>query len=89
MKKKLKIPKFKSEAAELRFWQKLDLSEYFEKKDFQPVIFPNLKPSSHSISIRLPAYLLDRIKERANKSDVPYQSLIKEALLKIFVLAER
>lgn len=77
MKKKLNIPKFKNEDEEREFWWNLDLSEYFEPKDFERVSFPNLKPSTQSISLRLPSHLLARIKELANKKDVPYQSLMK------------
>jgi len=82
MKKALKIPKFKNEDEEREFWSKLDLSEYFEEKDFKRVSFPNLKPTSRSISIRLPEYLLNRIKEIANEMNIPYQSLIKSYLKK-------
>jgi len=78
MKKQLKVPTFKNEAEERKFWLKLDLSEYFEPSDFEPVIFPNLKPTSHSISIRIPDYLLMRLKEQANALNIPYQSLIKQ-----------
>ncbi|OGI59971.1 hypothetical protein A2814_01550 [Candidatus Nomurabacteria bacterium RIFCSPHIGHO2_01_FULL_38_19] len=78
MKKKLKIPKFKNESEERAFWLKLDLSKYFEPSDFQRVSFPNLKPSSQPISLRLPSYLLTRVKEHANELDMPYQSLMKE-----------
>lgn len=78
MKKPLKIPKFKNEDSERRFWNKLDLSEHFEASDFQPVSFPNLKPTTRPISIRVPVYLLNRLKEKANEINVPYQSLIKE-----------
>lgn len=77
MKKKLRLPDFKNEDEERKFWSKLDLSEYYEPRDMVPVSFPNLKPTSRSISIRLPEYLLDRIKEKANEINVPYQSLIK------------
>lgn len=77
MKKPLKIPKFKNEDEEREFWWKLDLSEYFEPSDFERVSFPDLKPTSRSISIRIPEYLLDRVKEKANEINVPYQSLIK------------
>jgi len=77
MKKELKIPKFKNEDEEFEFWSKIDLNEYYEPEDFVPVTFPNLKPSTTSISIRLPNHLLSRIKEKANAQDVPYQSLIK------------
>jgi len=77
MKKPLKIPKFKNEDEERDFWANLDLSEYFEPSDFVPVSFPNLKPTTRSISIRLPVYLLNRLKEKANEINIPYQSLIK------------
>lgn len=78
MKKKLKIPKFKNQDQEFDFWSNLDLSEYFEPSDFVPVAFPNLKPTAKSISLRMPNYLLGRIKEHANAIDVPYQALIKK-----------
>lgn len=77
MKKPLKLLKFKNEAAERKFWAKVDLSKYVRPEDFESVSFPNLKPSSRSISLRLPEYLLVRIKEQANELHVPYQSLIK------------
>lgn len=82
MKKALKLPRFKNEDEEREFWSKIDLSEYFEPSDFMPVSFPNLKPTSRAISIRLPEYLIDRIKEQANEINVPYQSLIKGYLKK-------
>ena len=82
MKKPLRLPKFKNEDEEREFWSKIDLTEYFEPADFVPVSFPNLKPTSRSISIRLPEYLIDRIKEQANEINVPYQSLIKGYLKK-------
>lgn len=82
MKKKFKIPKFKNEDEERDFWAGIDLSEYFESSDFESVSFPNLKPTSRSISIRIPEYILNRIKEKANEINVPYQSLIKGYLKK-------
>jgi predicted DNA binding CopG/RHH family protein len=82
MKKPLKVPKFKNEDGERTFWAKLDLSEYFEPSDFERASFPNLKPTSHPISIRIPDYLLNRVKEKANEINVPYQSLIKEYIKK-------
>ena len=82
MKKQLKIPKFKSENEERVFWANLDLSEYFESSDFERVSFPNLKPTSRSISLRIPEYLLNRVKEKANETNIPYQSLIKEYIKK-------
>lgn len=77
MRKKLHPPKFKNEDEERAYWNKLDLSVHFDPSDFQKAAFPNLKPSSRSISIRLPEYLLIRVKEQANELSIPYQSLIK------------
>ena len=77
MKKALKLPKFKNEDEEREFWSRLDLSKYFESSDFVPVSFPNLKPTTRPISIRLPEYVINRVKERANSMDIPYQALIK------------
>lgn len=85
MKKPLKIPKFKSYDEEFEFWSNLDLSEYFEPKDAIKVSFPNLKPTSRSISIRLPVMLLNKIKEKANLSGVPYQSYLKTHLTRAFL----
>ncbi|MFH1671533.1 MAG: BrnA antitoxin family protein [Candidatus Portnoybacteria bacterium] len=82
MNKKLKIPKFKNEDQERKFWSKIDLSEYFKADDFESVSFSDLKPSSRSISIRLPEYILVRLKERANALQIPYQSLIKQYIAK-------
>lgn len=80
MKKPLKLPKFKNEDEERDFWANINLADYFEPGDAQKVSFPNLKPTTRPISIRLPEYLIDRIKEEANKINVPYQALIKETL---------
>jgi predicted DNA binding CopG/RHH family protein len=77
MKKKLTLPKFKNEDEERDFWAAIDLSEYFEPDDFEEVVFPNLKPTSQSVSIRIPMTLLARLKERANSMNIPYQSLMK------------
>lgn len=82
MKKQIKIPKFKNEDQEAEFWSKLDLSEYLEPSDFERVSFPDLKPTSRSISIRIPEYLINRVKEKANEINIPYQSLIKQYIKK-------
>lgn len=82
MKKPLKIPKFKNEDEEAEFWANIDLSEYLEPSDFERVSFPNLKPTSRSISIRIPEYLINRVKEKANEINIPYQSLIKQYIKK-------
>jgi len=76
-------PKFKTEAQEREFWDKHDSADYIDWKKAQKVTLSNLKPSSKTISIRLPEIVLEELKMLANKRDVPYQSL-----LKIF-LAER
>ena len=82
MKKQLKLPKFKNEDEERDFWAKIDLSEYYDPSDMEQISFPNLKPTSRSISIRIPEYLLNRVKEKANETNIPYQSLIKEYIKK-------
>ena len=82
MKKKLKLPEFKNEDEEREFWWNLDLSKYYEPSDLEPVSFPNLKPTTRSISIRIPEYLLNRVKEKANEINSPYQSLIKQYIKK-------
>ena len=77
MKKLKQRPNFKNEDQEREFWAKHDLSDYFDLEQSKRAIFPNLKPTSHAISLRLPDYLLNRIKMEANERDIPYQSLIK------------
>lgn len=77
MKNQFRIPVFKDKSEELEFWSKINLGNYFEPKNFTKMSFPNLKPTSSSISIRLPGYMLNRLKEKANEINVPYQSLIK------------
>jgi predicted DNA binding CopG/RHH family protein len=72
-----KIPEFKNEDDEREFWAIHDSSEYIDWSKAQKAVFPNLKPSTESISLRLPSFLLARIKQLANKKDVPYQSLMK------------
>ncbi|HLD25519.1 MAG TPA: BrnA antitoxin family protein [Candidatus Andersenbacteria bacterium] len=81
-KKPLKVPKFKSEDHEREFWSQLDLADYFERADFETISFPNLKPSSRSISLRLTEAMLMRLKEEANRLNIPYQSLIKQYIAK-------
>jgi len=82
MKKRLKLPRFKNENRERAFWSKVDLSEYFDPKQFKPVSFPNLKPTSTSISLKIPNYILARLKERANALNIPYQTLMKQYIAK-------
>jgi predicted DNA binding CopG/RHH family protein len=71
------IPTFRNEAEERRFWETHDSTEYVDWPSARPVRFPNLKPSTETISLRLPAGLLADLKALANKRDVPYQSLLK------------
>ena len=71
------IPHFANEDEERRFWAKHDVLDYFDwSKAAQPA-FPSLKPSTTSISLRLPVSMLEELKALANKRDVPYQSLMK------------
>jgi predicted DNA binding CopG/RHH family protein len=77
------IPKFETEAQEQEFWSAHDSTDYVDWSKAQRITFGRLKPSTQTISIRLPEALLEDLKRLANKRDVPYQSL-----LKIF-LAER
>jgi len=76
-KKFKKIPKFKNEDEEFKFWANHDLTDYFDISKAKRETFPNLKPSTKTISIRLPEPLLNHLKALANKKDVPYQSLLK------------
>lgn len=76
-KKPKPIPKFKNEDEERKFWATHDLTDYLDH--FQPVKLDlsELKPSSKSVTIRLPESLLSALKNIAHKKDVPYQSLMK------------
>lgn len=74
------IPQFKNEDEERDFWATADTSEYFDFSKAKRVIFPNLKPTTKSISIRLPEWLIYELKSLANKRDIPYQALIKTFL---------
>lgn len=78
MRKPLKVPKFKSEDEEREYWDQIDLGDYLESSDFIRASFPNLKPTSKSISIRIPKYIIFEVKQRANAIDIPYQALIKK-----------
>jgi len=71
------VPKFANEAQERAFWETQDSTEYLDWSKARKVTLPNLKPTTKTISLRLPQHLLDAIKTAANARDVPYQSLIK------------
>ena len=70
-------PEFETEAEERALWESHDSSDYVDWTQAQLARFANVKPSTQSISLRLPVSLLERIKIEANKRDMPYQSLIK------------
>jgi predicted DNA binding CopG/RHH family protein len=89
MKKLKKIPKFtvpdgrqESEERERKFWAKHDSTDYIDWSKAKETRFPNLKPSTKTISLRLPTSLLKEIKIQANKKDIPYQSYMKVILTK-------
>ena len=71
------IPKFANEVEEAEFWNNNDSIEYLDWSKAKTISFSELKPTTKSISIRLPEHLIQRLKQEANKIDVPYQSLIK------------
>jgi predicted DNA binding CopG/RHH family protein len=71
---KKRIPQFASETEEQQFWADHDSAEYIDWSQSEPVVLPNLRPSTRTISIRLPEHLLEELKLLANKHDVPYQS---------------
>jgi len=78
MNAKTKVPRFKSEGQERKFWEVHDSAEIIDWSKAKRVrLLPDLKPSTQSISLRLPVHTLERIKAAANARDVPYQSLIK------------
>lgn len=78
MKKKFKtVPDFATEEEERVFWEQHDSSDYLDWDQAKPVVMPNLRPTTKTISLRLPQHLLDSIKSAAHARDVPYQSLIK------------
>jgi predicted DNA binding CopG/RHH family protein len=70
-------PEFKTEAEERAFWESRDSSDYVDWSQARPARLPNLKPTTKTISLRLPVSLLEGIKIEAHRRDVPYQSLIK------------
>jgi predicted DNA binding CopG/RHH family protein len=71
------LPKFKSEDSEREFWAQHDSADVIDWRKAKRLTLPHLRPSSQTISLRLPKPMLDRLKLLANKRDVPYQSLLK------------
>jgi predicted DNA binding CopG/RHH family protein len=76
-KQKKEIPSFSSEAEERAFWESHDTVDFIDWTHAKVGVFPNLKPSTETISLRLPLGLLTNLKILANKRDIPYQSLLK------------
>jgi len=76
------IPKFSNEREEREFWEQNDSTEFIDWDKAEKVILPNLKKSTKTISLRLPADMLEKLKVKANTLDIPYQSLIKIILQK-------
>ena len=74
------MPKFKNEEEEREFWSDHDAADYVDFSDAREALFPDLKPTTRTISVRLPETLIDKLKTLANKRDVPYQSLLKVLL---------
>ena len=89
MKAKKVLPQFKNEDEERAFWAEESPLDYFDASKVKRAIFPDLKPSSKSISIRLPLDMLESLKVLANKQDVPYQSLAKIFLGKQIQMEKR
>lgn len=75
-----RIPEFRNEDEEQEFWKTHDSTEYLDWTEAERVVFPNLKPSTKTISLRLPESMLAELRQLANKRDIPYQSLIKTFL---------
>ena len=74
------IPKFASEDEERAFWTENDGTAFVDFRQAKPALFPNLKPSLKTVSVRLPESLIESLKVLAHKEDVPYQSLLKVLL---------
>jgi predicted DNA binding CopG/RHH family protein len=72
-----RVPHFKSESEERRFWAVADSTRYIDWRRAQRTVFPDLRPSVKTISLRLPELMLEELKLLANKRDIPYQSLLK------------
>jgi predicted DNA binding CopG/RHH family protein len=71
------IPEFQNEDEEREFWATHDSTDYVDWTQARRAVFPNLKPTTRAISLRLPESMLDELRQMANQRDVPYQSLIK------------
>ena len=74
------IPEFKNEDEEREFWATHDSADYVAWENAEKTIFPQLKPATKTISLRMSESMLNELRLLANKSDIPYQSLIKMIL---------
>ena len=78
MRKKIKrAPELKTEKEVDRFWTRHDSTDFVDWTEAKRVLFPNLRPTTRPIPLRLPVYVIDRVKILAHKKDIPYQSLVK------------
>ena len=80
MKKLKTIPHFNTEKEEREWWQTHDSTEYVDWSKAKAVSFPNLKLSTKPITLRLPVGMINSLKIKANKIDIPYQALIKQSI---------
>lgn len=83
------VPAFRTEDEEREFWATADSTEYVDWSKARRVTFPNLKPSTTTISLRLPETLLTELRSLANERDVPYQSLLKVCLAERVAIERR
>jgi predicted DNA binding CopG/RHH family protein len=74
---KKRLPRFKDENQETEFWWTHDSTDYIDWTKAKRAVLPKLKPSLKTISIRLPASMVEDLKLLANQKDIPYQSLLK------------
>jgi predicted DNA binding CopG/RHH family protein len=74
---KKKLPEFKSEGDERKFWATADSTEFVDWQAGRRKKLVQLKPSLRTISLRLPVSMIEDLKILANRRDVPYQSLLK------------
>ncbi|GFP18769.1 hypothetical protein HKBW3S03_00274 [Candidatus Hakubella thermalkaliphila] len=72
-----KVPRFENEDQERDFWASHDSTDFVDWRQVEQVKLPNLRPTTRTISIRLPESMIERLKVLANKRDIPYQSLLK------------
>jgi len=77
MRQRKSIPRFENEDQEREFWSEHDSTDYIDWSQAETAVFPKLKPTTKTISLRLPEYMLEELRTIAHKRDVPYQSLIK------------